>query len=93
MVGRDKLSGKYPKHFIYSLMIYVVSGYSCRSEPADERRLLSTQLTALGLMSFLKLTFIFDPWAVDGRYPQGRFGVPTGLVSLEIVTPTGIGLA
>ena len=48
-------------------------------EPADERRLLSTQLTGAWINEFSEVNVhLIDPLGGRcGRYPRGRFGVPT----------------
>jgi hypothetical protein len=48
-------------------------------EPADERRLLSTQLTGAWVNEFSEVNVhLIDPLGGRcGRFPRGRFGVPT----------------
>ena len=48
-------------------------------EPADERRLLSTQLTGAWINEFSEVNVhLMDPLGGRcGRFPRGRFGVPT----------------
>ena len=48
-------------------------------EPADERRLLSTQLTGAWINEFTEVNVhLIDPLGGRcGRFPRGRFGVPT----------------